>query len=137
MKTAAIMLYAILITLTAASASAQAVFPPLVAGEYAFRVRAADAALDSNGVPLLPATQAVGVFVVADPATILKCVDVAAGEIAQVNVVVPAVGERGEIKARAYEGTGCTGQTSPDSANSAFVYFVGPAAPLIVDPPPE
>lgn len=133
MKNAAITILVLLITTLAASASAQHVFPPLVAGQYTIRAQQAAVPLDPDGVPLTPGAASISLVDVANPDLILGCVDAAPGEIGSLTVTVPSSGDRVEIRAIAHEGAGCVGQVSTNSANAAFVYFVGPPAPVIVE----
>lgn len=125
---------ATLLLVTAGAASAQdPIFPPLVAGEYAFRIQTHAVVLDVNGVPLRAGAHSVAVFDVADPGTTIKCFDCSPGDVIASNVVVPSAGDRVELRARAYEAAGCIGLAGNDSPNGAYVYFTGPEAPDLVE----
>jgi hypothetical protein len=63
--------------------------------------------------------------------------DVAPGQtvlFSAVTVENPGDGQMGILKARAYAASGCAGDLFTDSVNTAFVRFVGPGAPVLVDP---
>lgn len=131
MKTALITITTLLF---AAVAQAQdPIFPPLVAGEYSFHIQTHAVPVDGNGIPLQTGAVSVAVFDVGDPGVTIKCLDCQPGDLIAASIVVPAVGDRIELRARAYESAGCIGMTSPDSPNAAYVYFTGPVAPVIAE----
>jgi hypothetical protein len=107
------------------------IFPPLISGEYHLNVITAPLQLDPNGVPLNPGGESIAAFNITDPQTTLVCVDTEPDVVTPVVLVVPAVGDRAEIRARAYEADQCVGLNSPDSPNAAYLYFTGPAAPVL------
>lgn len=115
----------------AGAAAADPIFPPLVQGLYGFRVRAADVALDPDGVPLTPPTVSVSVRRVdGGDGSDLACVPCGPGETVGVSVTVAATGDRGELRGYAFAGPGCTGEPS-ESTNAAFVFFVPPGPPTL------
>lgn len=113
-------------------AGAAPIFPPLVQGQYAFKVRAADVGLDADGVPLETPTASISVRRVDDGSGAnLTCVPCGPGETVDVLVAVVATGSRGELRGYAFAGPGCTGDSSLGSDNAAFIFFVPPAAPSL------
>lgn len=120
----------------AVAAAAAPIFPPLVQGEYSFRVRAGPAELDAEGVPLVPPTVSVGIRR-ADQGdgSLLVCVPAGPGETVPVTVTVIAAGDRGELRGLAFAGPDCTGPPAV-SDNAAFVFFVPPAPPTLELPAP-
>ena len=112
-------------------ALAAPIFPPLVSGQYAFKVRTAEVELDANGIPTTTPTRSVGIYEAADPDTLLLCESSAPGEATPVSVTVVVVGDRAELRARAYSAPGCTGQVSLGSDNGAYLFFTPPGVPVL------
>ncbi|MCP4869280.1 MAG: hypothetical protein GY898_11240, partial [Proteobacteria bacterium] len=107
------------------------IFPPLVQGQYAFKVRAAAVELDPGGVPLTTPTASVSIRRTDDGSGVdLTCVPCGPGETVDVLVAVVATGSRGELRGYAFAGPGCTGEAA-ESENAAFLFFVPPAAPAL------
>jgi hypothetical protein len=116
------------------------IYPVLDGGVVKVRVEAAPEDPGMTGTASLGVVQMNG----SAGETLLVCApDAGNGVTASFDSVVaenPGGGEMAIIKGRAYPAPGCTGDLSADSANTAYVRFVGPAAPSLVEPdgtPPD
>lgn len=109
------------------------VFPPLLAGEYSFKVSLPAVTLDTDGVPNTTEAKSFGLINMIDPLAIIPgtCIDAVSDSITQISVTVPVLGDRGVLKAKSFEGVGCSGVESELSSNAAYVYFTGPASPTL------
>ncbi len=119
---------------SAASAQVADVYPVLDGGVIKVKVETAATAegvADTASVSIIQTNAAAGEVQ-------LNCApDVGPGQsVLFTNVVVenPGAGSPGTVKARAFSAANCEGDLYEDSANTAIVRFVGPAAPSIVDP---
>ena len=121
--------------IAAVAMAAGPVYPPLVAGNYTFRVGNPAIVLDTDGIPTTPAPKSIGIFRLDEGPSpeLLLCVDAGADTIVQVSVDVIATGTRAQLAAKSFEGLGCTGQDSVFSTDSAYVYFNGPQAPVVLE----
>lgn len=116
-------------------ASGDPIFPPLVSGEYSFKIRAATVELDAEGVPTTTPTRSVGIrrADTGDP-TILVCEPCGPGETVPVLVTVVASGDRADLRGFAFSEPGCVGRESLASVDGAFLFFVPPAPPALEPP---
>ncbi len=120
--------------LAANAATAGVFFPPMVSGQYIFKVQP-NTPYDTDGVPTIPPTRSLSITDAKVGAENLRCVDVGPTQVEQettytFNVVVPATeGRRRKFHAYAYSGPGCTLEKSERSDNAAFVFFGPPNKP--------
>lgn len=120
----------------AGSATAEPIFPDLVAGEYAVRVMPAPVATDANNVPLEAPTRSIAVARTSGEP--IACVnDPPQGVWTPVAYSLPASSQRQDLVAVAYGEPDCAGAPSPPSTNTAY-HFVGvaPNAPAMSDGSP-
>lgn len=101
-----------------------AVFPPMVGGEFLFKVRPAVLELDPDGVPLTKLTGSISIVPLAGGANV-GCVatpDQAPTDPYEITANVSATGVRQEFKAVAWAHDDCTGDMSEPSENTAYTY---------------
>jgi hypothetical protein len=105
--------------------SGVAVFPPMVGGDFKFRVQPGTE-LDADGIPLSPPAQSIGIISSLEGTVIENgCVDVTSADpsiIYDILGKVKAVGQRDSLKAHAYAEPGCAGLMSAASENTAYAY---------------
>lgn len=117
-----------LLVVSAAPAAGGPIFPPLVSGEYCYRIRAAAVELDAQGVPTTTPTRSVASRIVGDPSGALYgCQVCAPGEVVSTCVVIPAAGDRAELRGYAFAEPDCSGGESAASDNGAYVFFMPPS----------
>ena len=117
--------------LIAGAASAAPIFPPLVSGEYCYKIRAAAVELDGTGVPTTTPTRSVGSRIVDGDGAVLGCVPCGPGETAPSCVTVPAIGDRAELRGFAFAGLECSGSESLASDNGGYLFFTPPGTPTL------
>jgi hypothetical protein len=107
----------------AAMLSGAAVFPPMVGGDFKFRVHPTNE-LDSDGVPLAPLTRSIGLISSLEGVIIGSgCVDTPdQAAIYEVLGEITAIGQRDSVKAHAFSEPGCAGLMSTASENTAYIY---------------
>ena len=127
------------LVLVAGTARAQPVFPPMVAGEYVWRV-SADTQYDAQGVPTTQLTRALAIEEVGldGSAFSFPCQNIGDARVDQEAVysinhnLLVGLAKRREFNAFAYASTNCTGEKSPASARTGYIFFGAPNAPNLL-----
>lgn len=110
-----------LVILFASVAEGAPIFPPMVGGEFHFRVLAVTP-LDADGVPTDPITRSVSLIDQSGGAPI-ACVDTPdPNGVYDIFVTVGATGVRQAFKGFSYSEVACGGLVSEASENTAYTY---------------
>ena len=105
----------------ARSVGAAPVFPPMVGGDFQFKVQAVTP-LDGDGVPTDPITRSVSI-VPQDGGSRIVCTDTPdPNGVYEFTAAVAATGIRQAFKAFAYSEVACGGDVSGASENTAYTY---------------
>ena len=119
----------LLLVLLPWTASADAIFPPMISGEASVTIVTPPIELGPDGVTLRPPIQSVSL--VSEGASI-HCEPMANDETKPVLYTLAnnTLG-RVDVVAISYPIADCTGEASEPSTNTAYYFFVGPLAPDI------
>ena len=117
----AALIVGLLVLVFARTVKAAPVYPPMVGGEFEFRVQAV-APLDGDGVPTEPLTRAISIVPQEGGAPIV-CTDAPDPVgIYTIRASVAATGVRQAFKAFAYAEPACGGLVSEASENTAYTF---------------
>jgi len=119
----------LLVLILARTAAGAPVYPPLVGGDFEFRVKA-NTPLDDQGLPEAPFTRAVAIVPESDTGHIV-CVDTPdPNGVYTLTASLTGTGAVQTFKAYAYPSVACSGPPSPASENTAYTFpGMTPVAP--------
>ena len=114
--------YSLLLAAALPLLSGQAVFPPMIGGDFQFAVLYPCAELDAQGIPLVPQGVSVSLEPVAGGAPIV-CIETPLCDTRyEASVKITATGQRESFHGRGFTEPGCTGTISDPSDQTAYTY---------------